>query len=105
VSAVGRLAACEQQFVLQMQAGVTHYVTALRHSDVISRTDHDTLFINLETVGTVSLCAVSCKERGATQKQLDRPTDGTKGIKTNDVKWSGNRLSFWLTLYIHPRKW
>ena len=54
-SAVGRLAGCEKQFVLQMQAGLTHYVTALRHDDVISRSDHDTLFVNLETVTAANL--------------------------------------------------
>jgi len=52
VSAIRRLAACEKQFVTQMQTGVTNYVIALRHADVISRSDHDTLFINLETVNT-----------------------------------------------------
>lgn len=61
VSAVRRLAACEKQFVTQMQTGVTNYVIALRHADVISRSDHDTLFINLETVNTHALCRSSGK--------------------------------------------
>ena len=60
-AAVRRLAACEKQFVLQMQTGVTNYVIALRHSDVVSRNDHDTLFINLETV---NICAVKTIDSG-----------------------------------------
>jgi len=60
VAAVRRLAACEKQFVIQMQTGVTNYVIALRHADVISRNDHDTLFINLETVNFYSL---SCRTK------------------------------------------
>jgi len=55
VSAMRRLAACEKQFVVQMQTGVSRYVIALRRADVISRTDHDTLFINLETVNMHSV--------------------------------------------------
>ena len=63
VAAVRRLAACEKQFVIQMQTGVTNYVIALRHADVISRNDHDTLFINLETVNP---CSVPYKTRKLT---------------------------------------
>lgn len=59
LAAVRRLAASEQQFVTQMRTGVANYVIALRHSDVISRSDHDTLFINLETVHTLHLFANS----------------------------------------------
>ena len=53
MAAVRKLAECEKQFVIEMQTGVTNYVIALRHADVISHSDHDALFINLETVITV----------------------------------------------------